>query len=151
MLSSLLFIIYDSSLDHFIWAMVVHPVSTESTLLFLSSHGPVIRTRIKWKKIPCYMRYSAWRWLIVKKLKYFKFILNIFEFYQLYEIVESWLVYANKFSWIAQLHFSTGIIKRSQCQLLFLAFKIFYEKIKFSLKIVTVLNIKISLHRIETS
>ena len=38
-------------------------------------HGTVIRTRITCKKISCYMRGSACRWLIAK---YFKIMLNIF-------------------------------------------------------------------------
>ena len=42
------------------------------------------------------MRDSACRWFIVKKLKYFEVMLNIFEFSRAWENVESWLVYANK-------------------------------------------------------
>ena len=34
-------------------------------------HGTIIRTGITCKKIPCYMRDSACRWLIVKKTKIF--------------------------------------------------------------------------------
>ena len=40
--------------------------------------------------------------VLLKKLKCFKDMLNIFEFSRVWEIAESWLVYANKFSWIAQ-------------------------------------------------
>ena len=40
-------------------------------------------------------------------------MLNIFEFLRVWENVESWLVYANKLSWIAQLYFSVDMIKRS--------------------------------------
>ena len=36
--------------------------------------------------------------LLMKMLKYFKVMLNTFEFSRVKEIVESWLVYANKFS-----------------------------------------------------
>ena len=34
-------------------------------------------------------------------------MLNIFEFSHVKEIVESWLVHGNKFSWIIQLSFVT--------------------------------------------
>ena len=36
-----------------------------------SNHGTIIRTGIKCKKIPFYMRDSACRWLIVKNIKIF--------------------------------------------------------------------------------
>ena len=45
----------------------------------------------------------------LKKLKYFEVMLIIFEFLWGWEIVESSLVYANKFSWFAQCYFSTEI------------------------------------------
>ena len=51
------------------------------------------------------MRDSACRWFIVKKLKYFEVMLNIFEFSLVWENVESWLVPANKLFWIAQPYF----------------------------------------------
>ena len=38
--------------------------------------------------------------LLLKMLKYFEVMLNIFEFFLEKEIVEYWLVYVNKFSWI---------------------------------------------------
>ena len=63
--------------------------------------------------------------LLLKKLKYSEVMLNIFEFSRVWENVESWLVYANKFFWIVQSYFSTDVIKQSQSQLLFLAFKTF--------------------------
>ena len=71
------------------------------------------RTGSTYKKTTCYMRDSACRWCIVKKLKYFQVMLNIFKFSRVGGIVECWLVYANKFSWIAQQCFSTYIIKQS--------------------------------------
>ena len=40
-------------------------------------------------------------------------MLNSFEFSRAWENVESWLVYANKFFWIAQPYFSASIIKQS--------------------------------------
>ena len=55
------------------------------------------------------MRDSVFKWLL-KKLKYFEAMLNIFEFSQMWENVESWLLYAIKRFWIAQPHFSTDII-----------------------------------------
>ena len=39
--------------------------------------------------------------VLIKKLKYFEVMLKIVDFSWMWEIVESWLVYANKFSWIA--------------------------------------------------
>ena len=51
--------------------------------------------------------------LLLKKLKYFEVMVNIFEFSWVWEKVESWLVYANKLFWIAQSYFSTDIIKQS--------------------------------------
>ena len=59
------------------------------------------------------MHHSVCRSYIVKKAKNFEVMLNIFEFLQVWENVESWLVYANKLFWIAQPYFSTDIIKRS--------------------------------------
>ena len=50
------------------------------TVLILIDHGTIIRTGITCKKIPYYMRDSACRWFIDKKLKYFEVMLNIFEF-----------------------------------------------------------------------
>ena len=47
----------------------------------------------------------------LKKLKYFKVMINIFEFSGVWENVESWLVYENKPFWIAHPYFSTDIIK----------------------------------------
>ena len=63
-------------------------------------------------------------------------MLNIFEFSREREKVESWLRYANKVFWIAQSYSSTDIIKQSQCQLLFLAFKTFKEKNNVSYKVI---------------
>ena len=51
--------------------------------------------------------------LLLKKLKYFEVMLNIFEYSRVWENVESWLVSANKLFWIAQPSFSTNIIKQS--------------------------------------
>ena len=47
---------------------------------FQFGHGTIIRTEITYKtKIPCYMRDSACRWvvLLLKKLKHFEVMLNI--------------------------------------------------------------------------
>ena len=51
--------------------------------------------------------------LLLQMLKYFDLMLNMFEFSYVKEIVESWLVYLNKFSWIIQLCFLTETIKQS--------------------------------------
>ena len=50
---------------------------------------------------------------LLKKLKYFEVMLNIFWFSRVWENLESWLVYANKLFWIAQPYFSNDIIKQS--------------------------------------
>ena len=42
--------------------------------------------------------------VLLKKLKYFEVMLNIFEFSRVWEIVESW---ANNFSWIVESYFLT--------------------------------------------
>ena len=76
-------------------------------------HGTIIRTGITCKKILCYRCNSACRWFIVKKLKYFEVMLNIFEFSLVWRNVVSWLVYANKLVWIVQPYSSTDITKRS--------------------------------------
>ena len=70
------------------------------------------------------MRDSACRWgLLLKKLKCFEVMLNVYEFLRAWENVEPWLVYANKYFWIAQLYFATDIIKQSCFQFLFICFK----------------------------
>ena len=78
-----------------------------------SKHGAIIRRGITCKKIPSYMRDSACRWfrgLLLKKLKYFEVMLNIFEFLRVWENVESWLVFANKLFRTAQPYFLTDIM-----------------------------------------
>ena len=51
--------------------------------------------------------------LLLKKLKCFEVMLNIFEFLRVGENGEFSLVYANKPFWIAQPYYSTNIIKQS--------------------------------------
>ena len=52
--------------------------------------------------------------LLLKKLKYFEFILNIFVFSRVWENVEPWIVSANKpFRIEKSSYFSTDIIKRN--------------------------------------
>ena len=67
-----------------------------STVISLLNHGTIIRTGITCKKIPCCMRDSACRWLIVEKVKIFPSYVKHFS--HMKEIVESRLVYVNKFS-----------------------------------------------------
>ena len=50
--------------------------------------------------------------LLLKELKYFEVMLNIFEFSRVWENVESWLVSVNKL-FFAQPYFSTNVIKQS--------------------------------------
>ena len=103
-----------------------------STCLGLGlSYGTIIPTGITCKKIPCYCLTQLAGGLLLKKLKYFEVMLNIFDLSRVWEKIESCLVYANKLFWIAQPDFSTDIIKRTKGQLLFLAFQTFNEKIKF--------------------
>ena len=59
--------------------------------------------------------------------------------------VESWLVYANKLSWIAQPGYSTDIIKPIYCQLLFLLLRLLIKKITFCIKCYF-LTVLISIH-----
>ena len=51
--------------------------------------------------------------LLLKMLKYFEVMLNIFEFSHVKEIVKFWLVYVNKFSLIIESCFLTETIKQS--------------------------------------
>ena len=59
------------------------------------------------------MRNSVAGVVLLKKLKYFEVMWNIFEFSRVWEMVESWLVYANEFSQTGQLFLSTNIVKQS--------------------------------------
>ena len=72
--------------------------------------------------------------LLLKKLKYFEVMLNIFEFSWVWKSVESWLVYANKLFWIVQPYFSTDITKKVRASF-FIDFKTFNEKTKVSHKV----------------
>ena len=56
--------------------------------------------------------------LLLKMLKHFEVLLNIFEFSFVKEIVESWLIYVL----IKGNRNETETIKQSQCKLLFLTF-----------------------------
>ena len=106
-----------------VWNTIRIIITTMTLLNVYLYHGTIIRTGITCNKISCYMHDSACTWLIVENgmLKYFKVMLNIFEFSHVKEIVESWLVYAKKFSWIIQSCFLTETIKQGQCQFLFLS------------------------------
>ena len=55
---------------------------------------------------------STWGGVLFEMLKYFKVMLNIFEFFHMKEIGEWWLVYVNKFSWIIQSCFLAETIKQ---------------------------------------
>ena len=67
--------------------------------------------------------------LLLKKLKHFEVMLSIFKFLQVWEYVESWLVYANNLFWIAQPYLSTYIIQVS-ASLFFLLLKLLMKKNK---------------------
>ena len=64
-------------------------------------HGTITQTGIICKKIPIYITQFASGGML-KKLKYFEVMLTIFQFLRMWEIVEFWLVNANKHSWFAQ-------------------------------------------------
>ena len=81
----------------------------------IKDHGTIIRTRITCK-IKSLVICATQLW------GGFKVFLNISEFSRVWKNVESWLVYANKFSWLTEPYFSTDIIKQSYGQFLFLAF-----------------------------
>ena len=77
-------------------------------------------------------------------------MLHIFELPRVWENVESWLFYVNKLFWIAQPYFSSDMIKRSEYQLLLIAFKTFNKKNKIKFPSDTVLTVRISLYFNET-
>ena len=97
-------------------------------------HGTIIRTGVTYKKITCYMRDSAYRCFIVEKAKIFwSYVFKVFEVSRVWENVESWLVYANKFFWISQPYFSTDIIKGVSNSFSFLLLRLLLKR-KFLIK-----------------
>ena len=101
------------SLQHIIFSNqnIIREKQTKSTIretkhpfnFSISKHRRIIRAGMTCKNIPCYIHESACRWFIIKLLIYFKVMLkNIFEFYRMSEIAESWMAYGIKFSWIAE-------------------------------------------------
>ena len=95
--------------SHFFLFRLISMKKTSNKFSFMFNHGTIIRTVITYKKIRCYMRDSACRWLIVENCKIFRSYVK--HFFHVKEIVESWLAYVNKFSWIAQSCFLTHTIK----------------------------------------
>ena len=77
------------------------------------NHRTIIPTGITFKKTPCYMRNSARRWLIVENAKIFRSYVKHFLVFHMKEIVKSWLVCMNKFSWIIQSCYLTKTTKQS--------------------------------------
>ena len=69
--------------------------------------------------------------LLLKMLKCFKVILNVFEFSHVKAIAESWLVYGNKFSWIAQSCFQMRQLKKLVPASFFFFLELLREKNKF--------------------
>ena len=67
-----------------------------------------------------------------KKLWYFEVMLNLFEFSQVWENVESWLVYANKLLWISQPRMTEQ--NKVSVSFLFLLLRLLMKKIKFLIK-----------------
>ena len=66
------------NINHSIWTTLLSIV-TYSMLVSDITHGIIIQTGITYKKIPCYMYDSACRWFMIKNIKYFVVMLNIFE------------------------------------------------------------------------
>ena len=78
--------------------------------------------------------------MFLKNLKYFETILNIFEFSHVWEIAESWFVFASELSWMVQSYFLAKITK-----LVLSSFAWFLDflrtKVKFGLQKVTILTV----------
>ena len=79
-------------------------------------YGTIIPAGITWNKMWCYMLYSACRWLTVENAKMFRSYIKHFWVFPREEIVKSWLVYVNKYSWIIQSCFLSEAVKQSLCQ-----------------------------------
>ena len=115
-LQNFIFLLHLSVLQHLsviLSDLFLHRCLSLCYFISWNYHGTIIRTGITCKKILWYRCDSACRWFIVKKLKYFEVMLNIFEFSLVWRNVVSWLVYANKLVWIVQPYSSTDITKRS--------------------------------------
>ena len=69
----------------------------EFSVFMLWQHG-TIQTGITWKHSLVIYSTQFTGGVLLKKPKYSEVMLNIFEFLQVWEIAESWLVYANKLS-----------------------------------------------------
>ena len=100
------------------------------------------------------MHDSACRWLIAENMKIFRKYFEYFEFFHVKEIIESWLVYGNKFSWIIQSCFLTKTIndktKLVQASFSYIE-ELLWEKKKNRLKSVIIITVIISLHYKETN
>ena len=68
--------------------------------------------------------------LLLKILKYFEVMLNIFESSYVKEVVESWLVYVNKFSWISN-HVSWPKKQNKVSASFFFLWELLWEENKF--------------------
>ena len=64
--------------------------------------------------------------VLLKMLQYFEVMLNFFEFSEVWENKEAWLVYVNKVSWIAQSYFLTNTVKKASPSFFFLFYWNFY-------------------------
>ena len=63
-------------------------LKTQHKVLCKTDHGTIIRTGITCKKIPCHIRDSSCRWLIVKNVKIFRSYVWIFrvEYFEYFEL-----------------------------------------------------------------
>ena len=68
------------------------------------NNGTILKPGITCRKNSCCMSKSACMWLIAENVKIFWILI---------EIIESWVVYRSKFSWIIQSSYLTETIKRS--------------------------------------
>ena len=116
----------------------------------MSNHETIIRTGITCNKTSCYMGESACRWLVVENAKIFQSYVKNFWISHAKEIVESLLVYANKFT-LMQISFRPIMFlhQDNKMNLLLASFSYFlellWEKINFNLEIVIVINNRFNL------
>ena len=100
--------------------------------LYNRKHGTIIRPGITCKKIPCYMRDSAFGWLIVENAKIFR---SYVKYFGIFPHERNCRILINLFKYVFMNHpimFSDWDNKK-RYQLIFLTFQNSYErKINFS-------------------
>ena len=101
-----------------------HSQTYKCTSTFLSTYNTLIWTEITCESITCYMCNLACMWPIVKNDKILWSYVKFLESSRMWEILESWLAYANNFSWITQSCILTGAISEASTSLFFLFLRI---------------------------